>query len=358
MTDWGKLYDVVIEPEPKARRWPSKPVYETRMGSAFCGDSLKLLGSNRILQHAGEVQLVFTSPPFPLITKKKYGNLVGEEYIEWFAQFAPLLRELVAPDGSIVVEIGNAWEPGRPVMSTLVQRALLRFLTKADLNLCQEFIWYNPARLPSPAQWVNVERIRVKDAFTRIWWMSPTDRPKADNRKVLKEYSDSMKRLIKTGKYNAGRRPSEHNIGKESFKKNNAGAIPSNVLNGDDAPSLGSLLKGTNTHSADQYQLFCRERRIPLHPARMPPEIVEFFVRMMTDEKDLVLDPFAGSNTTGAVAEKLKRRWISCEANWNYAGASIGRFAPADIQTTCAGIKLTAHAASSRSSVLTPFFTS
>jgi site-specific DNA-methyltransferase (cytosine-N4-specific) len=329
------MYDVVVEPGPKARRWSSKPIYETELGAAFCGDSLKVLRSKRLQRHKGELQLVFTSPPFPLNTKKKYGNLHGEEYIEWFAQFAPLLRRMVADDGSIVIEIGNAWEARRPVMSTLVLRALLRFLEEGGLNLCQEFIWYNPARLPSPVQWVNVERIRVKDAFTRIWWMSPSDRPKADNRRVLREYSERMKKLIKTGRYNAGRRPSQHNIGKDSFKTNNKGAIPPNVLDGDDAPSLSSLLKGTNTHSNDQYQLFCRERSITLHPARMPPEIVEFFVRFLTDKGEVVLDPFAGSNTTGAVAEKLGRRWLSCEANWSYASSSITRFHPADIKVTC-----------------------
>ena len=169
------------------------------------------------LAHQGKVQLVFTSPPFPLNTKKSYGNLQGEDYIRWLAKFAPLLRRMVTDDGSIVVEIGNAWLPGEPVMSTHVLEALLRFLKKGDLHLCQEFIWYNPARLPSPIEWVNKERIRVKDAFTRIWWMSPTARPKADNRRVLREYSPSMKRLIATGKYNAGRRPSEHQIGKASF---------------------------------------------------------------------------------------------------------------------------------------------
>jgi site-specific DNA-methyltransferase (cytosine-N4-specific) len=343
MTNWGDVYDVVIEPEPKARRRGSKPIYKTKKGAMFCGDSLKVLRSKMLRQHTGRVQLIFTSPPFPLNTKKKYGNLQGEQYIEWFAQFAPLLRNMVANDGSIVVEIGNAWEPRRPVMSTLVLRALLRFLEEGGLNLCQEFVWYNPARLPSPIQWVNVERIRVKDAFTRIWWMSPSDRPKADNRRVLREYSESMKKLIKTGKYNAGARPSEHNIGKESFKTNNKGAIPPNVLDGDDAPSLSTLLKGTNTRSHDRYQLFCRTQDIALHPARMPPELAEFFVRFLTDEGDLVLDPFAGSNTTGAVAENLGRRWLSCEASWGYAAASIGRFDPESIVATCDDLEIEAR---------------
>lgn len=334
MTKGNNLYDTLTEPGPQAGRRTLKSIYETGLGAAFCGDSLEVLRNKRLQRERGEVQLVFTSPPFPLNTKKKYGNLQGEEYIEWFVRFAPLLRDLVAADGSIVIEIGNAWEPGRPVMSTLVLRALLRFLESGGFNLCQEFIWYNPARLPSPVQWVNVERIRVKDAFTRIWWMSPSDRPKADNRRVLREYSDSMKKLIATGKYNSGPRPSEHHIGKNSFKTNNKGSIPPNVLQGDHAPSLSSLLKGTNTHSSDQYQLFCRNQGIPLHPARMPPEIAEFFIRFLTDKGDLVIDPFAGSNTTGAVAQRLGRRWISCEANWDYTAASIARFSPGEITST------------------------
>ncbi|MEX2650598.1 MAG: site-specific DNA-methyltransferase [Alphaproteobacteria bacterium] len=341
MTDWGTTHDVAISSARGSRRWTSKPIYETRLGAMFCGDSLKLLRSKRFQGYARQVQLVFTSPPFPLNTKKRYGNLQGEDYIEWFTQFAPPLRDMVTDDGSIVVEIGNAWEPRRPVMSTLVLRALLRFLEDGGLNLCQEFIWYNPARLPSPIQWVNVERIRVKDAFTRIWWMSPSDRPKADNRRVLREYSASMKKLIKTGDYNAGRRPSQHLIGRESFKRDNSGAIPPNVLKGDEAPALGTLLKGTNTRSHDQYQLFCRERNIPMHPARMSPDLVEFFIQFLTDVGDLVFDPFAGSNTTGAVAEKLVRQWVSCEIDWNCAATSISRFEPSSILETSDEIILT-----------------
>ena len=70
------------------------------------------------------------------------------------------------------MEIGNAWESGRPTMSTLSLRALLAFLEAGGLHLCQQFISHNPARIPSPAQWVTVERIRVKDSFTNVWWMS------------------------------------------------------------------------------------------------------------------------------------------------------------------------------------------
>lgn len=308
-------------------------------------------------EQRGKVQLVFTSPPFPLNTKKSYGNLQGEDYIRWFAKFAPLLRDMVTEDGSIVIEIGNAWMPGQPTMSTHVLEAFLCFLKKGDLHLCQEFIWYNPARLPSPVEWVNKERSRVKDAFTRIWWMSPNPRPKADNRKVLREYSPSMKRLIETGKYNAGARPSEHHIGAESFKTNNDGAIPPNVGGVDALPSLDgvitpkgfaeyleettNLLKAANTVSSDGYRRFCVDRGVPVHPARMPSTLVEFFVKFLTDQGDTVLDPFAGSNTTGAVAQDLGRRWFSIEADWTYAAHSIGRFDPTTLTSISEGFEVT-----------------
>lgn len=242
MADWGITHEVEIAPALRNGRRASVPIYETDLGAAYCGDSLKLLKSRPFEARKGGVQLIFTSPPFPLNTKKSYGNLQGEEYIRWFAQFAPLLRDMVTEDGSIVIEIGNAWVPGEPVMATHVIEAFLRFLKKGGLHLCQEFIWYNPARLPSPVQWVNRDRVRVKDAFTRIWWMSPTTRPKADNRKVLREYSPSMKRLIETGKYNAGPRPSEHHIGAESFKTDNSWAIPPNVGGAEAVPALDGMV--------------------------------------------------------------------------------------------------------------------
>ena len=258
--------------------------------------------------------MIFTSPPFPLNRKKKYGNFNGEAYVEWLAAFASVFKRFLKKDGSIVLEMGNAWEPGKPVMSPLALRALLKFLDTGGFHLCQQFIVYNPARLPSPAQWVNVERIRVKDSFTHIWWMSPTERPKADNRRILRDYSDSMKRLLASGKYNSGKRPSEHHIGTKSFLKNNNGAIPPNVLT------------YANTGSSDDYLKYCRKKKLQPHPARMPRGLPEFFVNFLTSPRNLVLDPFAGSNTTGSACESLKRRWISIEFDKDYVAASRGRF--------------------------------
>lgn len=307
---------VLTEESVRLRRpQPLKRAYETAKGTAYNGLAESVLDHEDFRKrYLGRIQLVFTSPPFPLNRKKRYGNEQGEDYIDWLADFAPRLRDFLTPSGSIVMEVGNAWEPGSPVMSTLALEALLEFMRRGDLRLCQQFICYNPARLPSPAQWVNIERTRVKDAYTHVWWMSPTDNPKADNRRVLREYSVSMKRLIQRQKYNGGERPSQHKIGEKSFLKDHNGSIPPNVLT------------VANTQSNDIYQQYCRRKKLDFHPARMPIAVPEFFIRFLTEPRNLVLDPFAGSNTTGAAAEQLKRRWVAVEANANYLRGSVGRF--------------------------------
>ena len=310
------------------RPWAT-PHYETRFGRLYQGDCEDVLSRYPVTRRHRKVQLLFTSPPFPLNHKKKYGNLTGQAYVDWLASLGPLFSDYITDDGSIVIELGNAWVPGSPTMSTLPLQTLLRFLSEADLHLCQEFIFFNPARLPSPAQWVTVERIRVKDAFTRVWWMAKSERPKADNRRVLTEYSDRMKKLLRTGTYNSGRRPSDHRIGTTSFLTDNGGAIPPNVI----VPPLDQVLADSlellsipNTSSDDAYQRHCRDNGVSPHPARMAPALAEFFIEFLSDAGDLVLDPFAGSNTTGWMAEKLRRRWLSIEADAGYASASSARF--------------------------------
>ena len=96
--------------------------------------------------------------------------------------------------------------------------------------------------------------------------------------------------------------------------RNNGGAIPGNVL------------EVSNTRSTDQYIEYCKKTGNPLHPARMSEAIPDFFIRFLTDPGDIVLDPFAGSNVTGAVAEDLERHWISVEREPIYAKASFSRF--------------------------------
>lgn len=291
-----------------------QPYYNTDLGAAYCGAIEEFLESEHSQAIRGELDLIFTSPPFPLVAKKKYGNQTGKEYLRWIVSVIGDLAGMLREDGSLVIEIGNAWIKGSSVMSTLPLETLLAIQKNTGLNLCQQFICHNPARLPGPAQWVTIERIRAKDSFTQVWWFSPSERPKACNRKVLQPYKKSMQKLMDRRRYNAGPRPSGHSISEESFFVDNGGAIPPNVL------------EFSNTAWKAAYMKWCKKHDVPLHPARMAQGLVEFFISFLTDEGDLVLDPFAGSNTTGATAEKMGRRWQAIERNAQYLLGSMGQF--------------------------------
>ena len=288
--------------------------YTTPKGICINGECEDTIDRYIMPNYKGRIQLILTSPPFPLKRAKKYGNKTGNEYVEWLCQIGNKLKPLLTDTGSIVIEIGNAWNPGEPTYSTLPVEALLEFKKQCELFLCQEFIYYNPARLPGPIEWVNKKRVRVKDSFTQIWWFSASAHPYADNQSIKEPYSKQMKKLLASGKYNAGARPSEHTISETAFNKNNGGAIPSNVI------------IASNTSSNDPYLKACKEYGFDIHPARMAPAIPEFFIKFLTKENDIVFDCFGGSNTTGAVSEKLNRQWITTELNSEYFNGSRFRF--------------------------------
>lgn len=309
-------------------------IYTSNKGTLYNGDSVNLLSNELIKDLRSKVNLIITSPPFPLNSKKKYGNQKGDEYLQWFKSLAPIFSELLADNGSLVIEIGNAWEPERPVQSLLHLECLLALVKhpEANLRLIQEFICYNPSKLPSPAQWVTVNRLRTVDSYTHVWWIAKSDFPKADNRKVLRPYSKSMEKLLKRKKYNAGRRPSEHNISEKGFLTDHGGSIAHNLfelepLDRDrDVRLPHNVLSFSNTNSNDYFLLRCREEGIIPHPARMNGGLVNFFVEFLTDENDLVLDPFSGSNTTGYCAERMNRNWVSFELQQDYINQAIIRF--------------------------------
>lgn len=282
------------------------PAYTTRLGRAFHGDALDILKT--VPDEA--VALAFTSPPFALRRQKAYGNLPATEYIAWFWPIAEQIHRVLRPDGSFVMELGGAWNPGSGTRSLFTYELLLKLGT--IFHLAQDFYWHNPSRLPTPAEWVTIRRTRVKEAVTQIWWLSKSTEPQADNRRVLIPYSKSMKRLLKDG-YQPAMRPSQHEIGPH-FQKDNGGAIPPNILT---VP---------NSRSYDQYLFRCREAKLPIHPARFPPELPSFFIRFLTQPGQTVLDPFAGSNVTGQEAERLQRKWLSVELNADYVAGSRLRF--------------------------------
>lgn len=291
------------------------PLYTTQYGAAYVGDSLELL------EHLepSSIDLAVTSPPFALQREKSYGNVDQDAYVDWLLAFCKKVYRSLAPHGSFILDLGGAYQSKRPVRSLYNYRILLKLCDELDFRLAEEFFWYNPSKLPSPIEWVNKRKIRVKDAVNTVWWLSKTDHPKADVTKVLVPYSERMKKLHQNPKkyYRPKERPSGHDIGL-SFAIDNGGAIPSN------------LLQIPNTESNSRYIQLCKAVEIPAHPARFPQKLPTFFIHFLTEPGDTVLDIFAGSNTTGAAAEATGRYWIAFEQNPSYLAASAFRFLNAD----------------------------
>ncbi len=180
-------------------------LYRTAWGYAVVADSLALMREMR----DDSVDLVMTSPPFALKRKKEYGNKDAREYADWFMPFAYEVHRILKQTGSFVIDIGGTWNAGTPTRALYQYELLIRLAER--FHLAQEFFWHNPAKLPSPAEWVTVRRVRVTDAVNTVWWMSKSPWPKADNRRVLRPYSDSMKSLLQNG-YKPKLRPSGHDI--------------------------------------------------------------------------------------------------------------------------------------------------
>lgn len=286
-------------------------VYETANGLQVSSDSREILQ----LLPADSVDLILTSPPFALLRQKSYGNERQRDYVAWLDEFGEAAHRVLKQPGSFVLDLGGAYERGKPVRSLYNFRVLIDFCDRLKYNLAEEFFWYNPAKLPSPIEWVNKRKIRVKDAVNTVWWFSKGPNPKADVTKVLTPYSDRMKTLLKNPErfYKPKARPSGHDIA-AGFGKENDGAIPSN------------LLQIPNTESTSHYLRMCKLLRKDAHPARFPAALPRFFIQFLTEPGDLVVDIFSGSNTTGSVAEQMHRKWLSIELDRSYAALSAVRF--------------------------------
>jgi len=313
-------------------------VYSTELGAAYCGDSLDLLA----MLPDNSVNLVLSSPPFALQREKQYlnrsGNKSQEDYVEWLAKFGALIFRKLRDDGSCVFDIGGAYVKGAPERALYPFRVLLKFCDELGFKLAQDFYWNNPSKLPSPIEWVNKRKLRAKDSVNTVWWFSKGQWPKADVGKVLAPYSNRMKQLIKdpAAFYRPAKRPSGHDIA-DRFGKDNGGAIPAN------------LLQIPNSESNGQYLRACKEVGAQQHPARFPAKLPEFFIRFLTEPGDLVVDIFAGSNTTGAVAEVERRRWLAFEVSREYLAASAFRFIDGD---TCPAVMKEIYASALKGGII------
>ena len=169
-----------------------RPFHRATHGEILWGDSRAYLFN---VAKPSSVDLIMTSPPFGLVRKKDYGNEDADRYCDWFRPFAEGFKRALKDDGSLVIDIGGAWIPGLPTRSLYHFKLLIMLVEEFGFHLCQEHYWWNPAKLPTPAEWVNVRRVRVKDAVNCVCqsrpYFSNTFRTSAPSR-IWSRISSSM----------------------------------------------------------------------------------------------------------------------------------------------------------------------
>ncbi|WUH90388.1 site-specific DNA-methyltransferase [Streptomyces sp. NBC_00433] len=232
------------------RLLPGRLHYTTSWGAQYGGDSQNLLDEIP----AGSVDLFVTSPPFPLLPPKEYGNVDQDAYVEWLLPFAKAAHRALKQCGSLVLDLGGAYQRGRPVRSLHQFRVLLAQTDRLGFHLAQDFYWHNPSRLPSPAEWVTKRKIRAKDTVNTVRWLSKSPFPKADTTGLRTPYSASMRRLLADPRrhFAPAQRPSGHHVS-DAFDADRGGALPT------------SLLTVPNSSSNDAYLRECRRLGIRPH---------------------------------------------------------------------------------------------
>jgi DNA modification methylase len=255
------------------------------------------------------VDLICTSPPYPLFGKPKpYQLREDRDTTRWVSAMLRLFegwRELLTPTGSIMLNLGPVWNPGEPSQSLYMERLLIALEDSLGVKLLQRLDWHSPTKLPSPLEWCGIRRIRVKPSIEPIFWLSPyPNEAFGDNRSVLKPYSKSARRAIAHPEDGSRRRASGYKFGPGSFR-DQGGAIPPSLIVAAPSPS-------------DVYRRAERARGRVAHPASMPDPVAEFCVKLASRPGNLIYDPYAGKATTALAAERLGRRWIANERSRYY----------------------------------------
>jgi hypothetical protein len=273
------------------------------------------------LVERGSVDLLLCSPPYPLLTPKPYSLYEKRDVDTWLEMMLRLVEgwtELLAPTGSIMLQLGPCFERGMPAESLFAERLLVRLEDSLGVRLCQRLATYTASRM-GPLAWCGIRRVRVRPAVDQVLWLSPRpEQAHANVDHVLVPYSKSGLRSIANPEDGTRKRPSGFVFGPRSFRQHPGGAIPT------------SLIK-TNPMSGGARAYHRAERaagRVP-HPAPMPEDLARFAIALTTDEDFLVYDPMAGSGVVPLVAEQMGRRWLAGDRSREYIRSAQIRFASA-----------------------------
>lgn len=293
--------------------------YSTNLGVAIWGPSGDIFRRMTV-----PVSLIFSSPPYPLNKARAYGNPNEREIVDFICDTLEPLIEALAEDGSLALNVSNdIFLPGMPARSTYVERLVLEICDRfAPMFLMDRLVWQNLAKMPGPLQWASKTRQQLNTGYEPILWFARNPlRVKANNNRVLEPHTEKHLKLMQSGgeqretSYGDG----AYRLKAGSFGNMTEGRIPKNVLT-----------RGHRCAHGLRHRKASIELGLPTHGAGQPFSIPEFMIRFLTEEGDLVCDPFAGRSMTGLAAELNNRAWMTGEINLEYirTGAELFRGRP------------------------------
>ena len=284
--------DGQLQTWPAGSVWPGPAVLSTPEARVYLGDCLDVLKSFA----ADSVDLIFTSPPYADQRRNTYGGIHPDQYVAWFSARAGEFRRVLKPAGSFVLNIKERVVDGE--RHTYVLELILE-LRKSGWLWTEEYIWHK--KNCYPGKWPN----RFRDSWERLLHFNKDKKFKMFQDRVRVPMGrwarPRLKNLSETD-----RTRDESKVG-SGFGKNIANwlqrdlAYPTNVL-----------------HLATE----CANRN---HSAVFPESLPAWFIKLFTEEGDIVLDPFAGSGATLLAAVGLGRRAAGIDTNREFTDLMSGR---------------------------------
>ena len=264
------------------------------------GDSLELIP----LLEPRSVDLFFTSPPYA--DQRAYNRIHPDLYVEWFLPFAKAMYDATSETGSLVLNIKNRVANRGPLKG---QRhpyvyQLVLALQQMGWRWVETYIWAKPNAVPGRFG------PRTKDSFEYVYHFARGPKPHFDLDTVRVPYKADAAEIARRGSDKNGRRNTEAGFGRDRTK--------TYLLGGADPGNVVSVPQTYNQHKG------------VAHTAVMPEGLAEFFIRAMSPQDGLVIDPFAGGGTTVVVGRRLGRRCAGFEMHEEFVTESRRRIAQDD----------------------------
>lgn len=297
----------------KARSGVSVLAFDTKLGIAIWGDAHRVFSS-----WSEPIFLCLTSPPYPLRHHRAYGGPNEDEYTDFITRhIEPILKNLV-PGGNVVINVSpDIYEKGSPSQSLYVERLTLALNDRLGLRLMNRIIW-SSNKPPGPVRYASIERMQLNSGYEfMLWFTNDPNRCIADNRRALEPHTDQHKRFVAAGGVKKAQANSDgaHRQTVGAYSKPTEGKIMRNVI-----------YVPNSCASQRAYKKRARELGLAAHGAPMPLNLARKVIRFMTEVKQLVVDPFSGSTTTGLAAELEGRHWATTELAYDYVRGGAERF--------------------------------